>query len=161
MDNSQLALKLTLEELDIEPATMQERKTVQKAIYLGQAAGVDLGYRYNWYVRGPYSPALTRDYFALEESLLADEDTSGDYELQEAVKSRLARIKPLIEPPADIQLRRSDWLELLASVHYLLEARKMKWSEVVPCLERNKPHVARYAHYARAELENRGLIPAT
>jgi hypothetical protein len=29
-------------------------------------AGVDLGYRYSWYLRGPYCPALTFDAFALD-----------------------------------------------------------------------------------------------
>jgi hypothetical protein len=163
MENAQVALKLMLDELDLEPTveTVQERKTVQKAIYLGQVAGVDLGYRYNWYVMGPYSPALTRDYFALGESLSSGDDPSNDYELQEAVKTRLARVKPVIEPPVDVKLRRPEWLELIASVHYLLEARRMSWDRAEEYLCKQKPHVAPYAGQAREALEKHGLIPAT
>lgn len=34
---------------------------VQAAVYIGKVAGVDLGYRYGWYVYGPYSPSLHED----------------------------------------------------------------------------------------------------
>lgn len=162
MDNAQVALKLTLDELGVEPEirTVHERKTVQKAVYLGQASGVDLGYRYNWYVMGPYSPALTRDYFALGESLSTDDDRSGDYDLQDQVKSRLARVKRILNPPNDVPLGKPEWLELLASVHYLLKARKMTWPAAVDYLKIEKRHVAPYAAQAHGVLENEGLIPA-
>jgi hypothetical protein len=130
---------------------------VQKAVYLGQAAGVDLGYRYNWYMMGPYSPALTRDYFALSEALAVADDESGGYELQEGVRARLATIKPLLSPPADVPLSAPEWLEVLASVHYLLVQRRMTWSQTLAHLKENKRHVADYADQARRELENRGI----
>lgn len=60
MDSNLIALKLFLDDLgvsaDIE--TIDDRKRVQKAVYLGQAAGADLGYRFGWYLLGPYSPSL-------------------------------------------------------------------------------------------------------
>lgn len=163
MANEQAALKLMLEEFELQPAvgTIKERKTVQKAVYLGQASGVDLGYRYNWYVMGPYSPALTRDYFALGESLSSGDDPSRHYQLQESAKTRLARVKPLIEPPAEVELPRPEWLELLASVHYLLEARRMPWDRATDYLSKQKPHVASYAAQARHALEEHGLIPVS
>lgn len=162
VDNAQLALKLTLDELDVEPrvSTVDERKTVQKAVYLGQVAGVDLGYRYNWYIMGPYSPSLTRDYFALSESIAAKDDLSDAYELQQAVKERLAQVKPLTKPPATVPLDRADWLELLASAHYLVSARRMSWSDATAYLQRKKPHVAPYADNAREALKTRGWVPA-
>lgn len=165
MENAQVALKLMLDELELDElelqpniSTRQERKTVQKAIYLGQLAGVDLGYRYNWYVMGPYSPALTRDYFALGESLSSGDDPSGDYELQEPVRARLAHVKPLIQPPTDVSLGGPEWLELLASVHYLLDARRMGWDQATEYLEKEKPHVAPYAKEARDALEKHGFL---
>lgn len=159
VDKAQLALKLMLDELDLQPdiRTVRERKTVQKAVYLGQAAGMDLGYRYNWYIMGPYSPALTRDYFALSESLAVEDDESTNYELQESVRSRLTRIKPLLSPPADVSLSPPEWLELLASLHYLLVQRRMPWQQALVQLREKKRHVADYADQARRELENRGI----
>ena len=163
MDNSQVALKLLMEELAITPEikTVRERKTVQKAVYLGQAAGVDLGYRYNWYIMGPYSPSLTRDYFALNESLSADDDASGQFELQESVKSRLERIKPLMGPPPGVTLSTPDWLELLASLHYLLVSRRLDWPQAKEYLREKKQHVANFADSARDALKKQDLIPAS
>ena len=64
MRESLVALDLVLDELGVPTKvdTFRDRKLVQKAVYVAKAAGVDLGYTYGWYVHGPYSPALTRDY---------------------------------------------------------------------------------------------------
>ncbi|HZZ71301.1 MAG TPA: hypothetical protein VFE24_03555, partial [Pirellulales bacterium] len=60
MNPNSIAIKLMLDELGIPEtiATVDDRKRVQKAVYLGQRAGMNLGYRFGWYVRGPYSSAL-------------------------------------------------------------------------------------------------------
>ena len=42
------------------------RLKFQKTIQLLQSFGVDLGYYYNWYLRGPYCPDLAKDGFELE-----------------------------------------------------------------------------------------------
>jgi uncharacterized protein YwgA len=55
MDRQQIGLKLTLDALSL-PArldTFADRLVVQKAIYLAQVAGVQLGYHFHWYLRGP------------------------------------------------------------------------------------------------------------
>lgn len=61
MEGPQIRLKLVLDHLGISPdvSTLQNRICIQKAIFLAKYAGVDLGYSYNWYVHGPYSPELT------------------------------------------------------------------------------------------------------
>ena len=41
------------------------RLRFQKTIQLLQSFGIDLGYHYNWYLRGPYCPDLTKDGFRL------------------------------------------------------------------------------------------------
>ena len=56
MEEKLVVLKLFLDELGIPDSidTVDERKRIQKAAYLGQLSGVDLGYRYGWYKMGPY-----------------------------------------------------------------------------------------------------------
>lgn len=160
MEKAQLALKLVLDELGLAPdiKTVRQRKTVQKGVYLGQIAGVDLGYRYNWYVMGPYSPSLTRDYFALSESLSAGDDPSG-FELQEAVRARLSKARDLLPVPDNVDLSQDDWMELLASLHYLMKQRRLPLAAAREQLDRQKPHVARFTDIAYAMLQDRELVP--
>lgn len=70
MDQRSAALKLVLDHLGTNDiSTVDDRMEVQKAVYLAQKAGVSLGYSYGWYVRGPYSPSLTRDYYDLVDDI--------------------------------------------------------------------------------------------
>ena len=41
------------------------RLKLQKYVYLARRYGIDLGYRYNLYIRGPYSPELADDYYSV------------------------------------------------------------------------------------------------
>src|SRR6266571_2039516 len=45
--------------------TFPRRLTFQKTVYFLQVFGFYLGYRFSWYLYGPYSPALTKDGFEL------------------------------------------------------------------------------------------------
>src|SRR5262245_31088985 len=71
-------LRLFLNALDVPSAidTVNERKRVQKAVYLGQLSEIDLGYRFGWYIMGPYSTSLTQDYYQLSEALATSEPPS-------------------------------------------------------------------------------------
>ncbi|NMC75968.1 MAG: hypothetical protein GYA60_01525 [Candidatus Methanofastidiosa archaeon] len=53
-------LKFNVEEFDV-------RFKIQKYVLLAKALGIDLGYTYNLYIRGPYSTGLTDDYYSLDE----------------------------------------------------------------------------------------------
>lgn len=67
MDRQQIGFKLALEQLSLPArlSSFDDSLILQKAVYLAQAAGVDLGYFFHWYLRGPYSSALTRDAFSM------------------------------------------------------------------------------------------------
>ena len=54
--------------------TFQDRLKLQKHIYLLKAFGLDLGYNYNWYLFGPYSPTLTKDGFELVKDTSSSEE---------------------------------------------------------------------------------------
>jgi len=48
-------------------STFEDRLRLQKIVYIAKHFGIDLGYSYNLYLRGPYSPELARDYYTLYE----------------------------------------------------------------------------------------------
>lgn len=162
MDRGQVALKLFLDELGIpfDIATIDDRKRVQKAVYLGQLTGVDLGYRFGWYIRGPYSTRLTNDYFPLAESLAAGDTDWEGKTLKKSVKEKLARIRPLIDPPEGVDLSQEDWLELVASLDFLLRVSKLDDQEALRVLKQEKNHVFAYVAQANQALLDAGLLPA-
>ncbi|MBX5446519.1 hypothetical protein [Sphaerobacter sp.] len=154
MDPRLIALELFLTELDIPVKinSLGDRKRVQKAVYLGQLTGVDLGYRFGWYLMGPYSPALTRDYYALAESLESDESELAGKRLHPSVSQRLRRIRQLLDVPSEIPLLQEDWLELLASYHFLRHVRGLSHDDAALQLNLHKPHLAKYTDAAADSL---------
>ena len=63
MDRQQIGVKLTIDglKLPFKVDSFEDRLIMQKAVYLAQAGGVNLGYYYHWYLYGPYSPSLHSD----------------------------------------------------------------------------------------------------
>lgn len=51
--------------------TFRDRLLLQKRMFFVALSGIELGYSHSWYLRGPYSPALTRDAFNIDETLHA------------------------------------------------------------------------------------------
>jgi hypothetical protein len=123
MDRQQIGLKLTLDALGL-PArieTFSQRLALQKAIYLAQVGGVQLGYQFHWYLRGPYSPGLTRDAFALVAELNQGADDAEGWNLDAASFQRVGELRRLFDGVDAEELPMK--LELLASVHFLLQTR--------------------------------------
>ena len=120
MDRQQIGMKLAIEALGVELrlASFRDRLVLQKAVYLAQAAGVNLGYRFRWYLRGPYSPALTRDAFAAATEVREFGDESRGWALDSKSVQRLDSVRALVPGPGARHPDRQ--LELLASLHYLI-----------------------------------------
>jgi len=126
MDRRQIAMKLVVEALGIEfnISTFNDRLILHKAIYLAQAGGVDLGYHYRWYLRGPYSPTLTRDAYAVDLELVGGgEDDSKGWVLHDTWREKLNGLSSLLA--ADTKADRADRAELLASVHFLVATKQI------------------------------------
>ena len=122
MDLSQVATKLAFDAIGVRVkiGSFSDRLIAQKAIYLCQAAGVQLGYTFRWYLRGPYSPGLTKDVFIFADEPSAGLDDCEDWELDERSESRLAKLRDLFitDEDGDAMARK---LELLASVHFVVD----------------------------------------
>jgi len=50
---------------DFKVNYFNNRLKLQKYVFLLRRYGIDLGYSYNYYIRGPYSPELANDYYNL------------------------------------------------------------------------------------------------
>ena len=126
MNYAQIMLKLYLDKLDIEfdMSKYSGRRRAQKAVYLGQMAGAEIGYAFGWYEYGPYSPELMTALLKLEDRLWDDE--YKEYELHDYLTEKLTAVKDLMIVPENIDLSQSDWLVLVASVVYCSNEHKCK-----------------------------------
>jgi len=160
MDSNLIALKLFLDELrvssDIE--TIDDRKRVQKAIYLGQAAGADLGYRFGWYLMGPYSTSLTNDYFRLADAFLSGDKNYEGKVLTKTYRTALQKVRKILEVPQNVALQVEDWLELVSSIHFLRHIRKQTRDKALHTIKAEKPRLYRYANEAEKKLAAAKLL---
>ena len=101
-------------EMGVEPNLdkFSGRKQLQKLTYLMEAFGLDLGFKFSWYIHGPYDRRLT--------SVLYDDDpeecsrqVSDEYANE---KERLRALKKFLGN----DVHSSRILELISSLHYLL-----------------------------------------
>lgn len=137
--------------LDLQ--SFRGRLILQKTVYLLQAFGFYLGYRYNWYLYGPYSPDLTKDAFSIVESFgeakpVAFTDPSLEQRFQ-------AFVKFLGSKKAD-----AEWLELVASIHFLSKLYP-DWShtQVLEKVKKKQPYfTAQRAEEALSYLRGHTLI---
>jgi len=160
MESKLIVLKLFLDELEIpsDIETLDDRKRVQKAVYLGQLAKVDLGYRFGWYLKGPYCPTLTRDYYSLAEEIASRDYEYKNFSIKKSLKEKLKKVAPLLKKPREFPLEQEDWLELVASFDYLRRVQKLNDREANRILEEKKPHLARYKEIAEQRLKQVGLV---
>lgn len=148
-------LKVVLEELEValNTGSMSDRKLMQKAIYLAQRAGADLGYRFGWYIKGPYCSSLADIYYRLEKN----PNPTPELVLSESSKDLLRSVKTLLAIPEGVDLGQSDWAELVASVDYLRNISRLSESAASEKLMAQKPHLAPYEAKAKAVLTEIGL----
>ena len=93
-------------------SSFEGRLVLQKTVYLLQSLGFYLGYKFSWYVHGPYSPDLTKDAFRLEAVYKKIPRVKfGDREID----AKLGTFKKFIGTRKDD----ADWLEQLACTHFL------------------------------------------
>jgi uncharacterized protein YwgA len=169
VNKDHILLKLVLDRIgfeDVRIDNFNDRKILQKKIYLLQLTGIDLGYRYNWYLYGPYSPALASDTFALRDEIKYDNEFTN-YELNSKTKTKLGTLQEIVGLPDTPKTNEQEWLELLASLHYLKHIAywpgkgNPEFEEVFEKLADSKPHFAdkkNLAIVAWKKLGNIGLV---
>lgn len=149
-------LNLVLTEMGVPNTirTVSDRLLIQKSIFLAQTiGGAPLGYAYSWYVRGPYAPSLTRDYYALQSALTAidnnlDEPNQSPRTLRNDVRESLQIVSKLLVPPSDVSLTRHAWAELIASTAYLIGVEHQSEEGVKGRIRETKPWLSDYTSKA-------------
>ena len=94
MNNIDIANGIVFQKMAISKESFDDRLMSQKKVYLLQSLGTDLGYTYNWYVRGPYSPSLTNNIYNNLEVLLSSD--FSQYHLSETAENNIEKVNSLI-----------------------------------------------------------------
>ena len=91
-----------------------DRLKFQKILFLAQHYGIDFGYTFSWYLKGPYSKVVSKDGYSIQEqmstqgTLLSISKTTVDKEM---ITKLVDLIKPFSNDP--------EWLEIASSIIYL------------------------------------------
>lgn len=116
MDERKIALKLVMDRLELDNSTFERRLILQKTLFLLQEKfNLDFGYRYNWYLRGPYSPELTKDAFDIQGSERYYSELAETTHLSSDAKRRMARFRSKL----GTHLESAKMMELLASLTFV------------------------------------------
>ena len=138
---------------NFDMTTFKGRLIFQKTVYLLQIMGIFLGYRFNWYIYGPYSPSLTRDGFEL----------AGGYTRLARYHFRNARQQDLFKRFKRFLGDHENnpiWLEAAASIHFLRTLYPSKSrKEIVRRVKAKQPYFnLSICNTAWDELMKAGLI---
>lgn len=168
MNEDLVILNSYLTELGVAPRikTLNDRIRVQKGIYLAQAAGADLGYDYNWYLHGPYSPELANDYYKLSEAIFMNKippateqsPTTNGPKLKDSYVTTLRSLAAIISPPQDFDRTQEDWLELVSSLHFLQTKKSLNLEAARHIIEKQKAHLVQYVDQAQEKLREVNLL---
>jgi uncharacterized protein YwgA len=109
----------------------EDRVRTQKTIYLLQVLGIDLRFRFSWYLRGPFSRSLSHAVYQIDETV---KERASELSLRPQVMPVVEKVKEIIAQKPD-SLDETRWLELVASVHYLIHISRVGGD--IDQLERN------------------------
>ncbi len=156
MEAKLIVLRLFLDSMGIPASidTVDDRKRVQKAVYLAQVAGADLGYRFSWYLMGPYSKSLTEDYYAMDEKSVEIAAATQGRKLHETYQRLLSKVREDIRKPSAVLLGEEQWLELLASYHYLRRVSRLSHKDAAAQIEKQKAPLFPWLQHATGAIQN-------
>lgn len=109
---------------------------MQKSIYLLQALGMPetKDYSFSYYFRGPYCPALAKDYYALQENRIAPTKTTIPSHAMSIVKECVERGDSFLEAVATLHLiskirRSSDQMQIVSAARSLKPQLAQRYDE--------------------------------
>lgn len=139
-------------------STKDDRIAIQKLVCLVQEAGLQLGYSYNWYVRGPYSPSLTGDYYQIASKKASIESDAANYILSAPAAEAVQRVNAVATPPAQVGLPRVLWLELIASIAFLMRRYRLSKEAARDKINNSKPALAPHFDVGYQSLAGAGFV---
>lgn len=161
MTDQTTVLQLVLDRLQLgnSISTMSDRIALQKVVCLTQEAGLQLGYSFNWYVRGPYSPSLASDYYQLAAERDAVEGEAKKFVLTDMALTAVNKVAAVLDAPNGIPLNRVQWLELIASIAFLLKRYRLSVDAARKKIELSKPQLAPHFDVAVSRLGEANFLP--
>jgi len=117
---SRILKSIGIEQVDMD--NFDNRLMYQKLIYLTQNYGLSLGYGYSWYVKGPYSPELTKTLFTITPEFLSESDNFR-FQNDDVVIGKIHEIRTILND----KIQDPFFLEVLASIVYI---KKFLQSEI-------------------------------
>jgi uncharacterized protein YwgA len=131
MDRQQILLAKSLEaaKVPLSVKTFDERLILQKSVYLLQAAGIHLGYRFRWYIRGPYSPDMTAGAFGIVNEGEYAEKELKTWKLDDESATRARNLQSLLHRQGESKADQARRLELIASALFLFKTGQAKPSD--------------------------------
>jgi uncharacterized protein YwgA len=95
-------------EKDIDMDSLDSRIKLQKLVYILKSEGIEFGYNFTWYIRGPYSSDLADDGFYLSKNR---DSLQYNKTNEDEVLNRLTKVRHII--------KNSNTAELVASYLFL------------------------------------------
>jgi uncharacterized protein YwgA len=115
--------------------SFDDRKKLQKAIYLLENMGVDIGdYSFVWDSYGPYSLSLD-----CEASQLDDADVP-EFSFSQFAEDCFSKLKDILKQ--DVKYDCVAWIECIASLHYLKNVLRYGEDNVISELVQRKPYLS-------------------
>jgi hypothetical protein len=146
-------------ETDVSPEIndCNDRKRIQKTVYLASMIGINLGFTFKWTQLGPYSPELSIIYESLNANIQA-----GNYPslLPSSLKiptNKINSLKSFLTLPENISLPQEDWLELLSSILFMKKNNTSMYDIQSTILKKRK-QLAPFYQRAVQLLENNNMI---
>jgi uncharacterized protein YwgA len=164
MDKQQILLAKTLEAAEVPLAvdSFNQRLILQKAVYLLQSAGVRNGYRFRWYLKGPYCSELTSDAFGIVGEGEAGQKELGTWHLDSPSRKRVSQLSSLLHREGEQEHEQAKRLELFASVLFLINTKQCSEADIGgtrQLLANSKKHFSEdEIREALSELRSHGLI---
>lgn len=125
--------------------SFDDRLRYQKVIYLLQYYDLPVGFRFNWYVRGPYSPPLTDILYSIRNQPdLWEQCSDITFVNQDEVEKTILDFKGKLGEKID------DWqyLEIFASLSYIKESNPpMDDESLIGTLVTLKPFIEDFSNF--------------
>lgn len=98
----------------------KDRLNIQKLTYILQSIGLDLGYTFSWYVKGPYSTELASDAFRYTES-----ESNDDIGLTKSERNSIEKLQSTFSD----EIKDPNKLELYASLLFIKKQNNLTFLE--------------------------------
>jgi len=122
-----------LREMEMKPdmKPFSTRLRIQKILYLLQELGLQTGWKFSWYIRGPYSPDLAHELFELQEK------GTRDSKVQDDERKALEKFREKFgASPLSAQQ-----LEAAAAVVYVAKSARLRSAALVAAVWKQKPYL--------------------